>query len=698
VKRTKNKIFFIEDLNLDYYTIIFLTRLVYNKIFDRININIIYFIDGSEKAQSLLAFILKIFKIQLEQLKFDFMDIKDEKGLLLGIKMHYTDLSNISKDISASSLFKKIIEKDKMTTEEKNYLKKQILEYNNDMLAREIFLVHIASWWARETDRHNVVFFMKPGVWEEEIKKFAKVYGVYVVWEGAFIRYSRRLLRLFFRYIKLFVQLQNFRKIWIYIKKQFQTNFKGSNADVSFDKSKIYSQSMNPCIAVLYFGNLNLNRPDLQSELFFWHQSQLSGEDLLVMFGLKLDPVDSKKESELKSHNISAISLNPESTLVTSIPVFSQSFNFGNIFPVKKGLKLLRNGLPSIKYLWLVEQSIMFEIKFNYWLQLFKDYNVKININWTKHDALHMTISAALKELGGISTIYQRSFDDLPYVRMMTTSDVLFSFDNDISNERKIGSVIPYHVAVGFIGDYRFKILKKPATIIRNQLQVNGAKHILAYFDESSSDDKRWGTNNDLDYEFLLEKVLSNPWLGLIIKPKKPFSLSTKPGSLLQMLELAKDSGRCIIIEDGTLKNHYPPAIAALASDVAISGHIFGGTAGFESALAGTPTIILDQENWQKSKLYNLGKGKVVFNDWENLWYACKDYFDYKCKIDGFGDWSPMLDELDPFRDGRAAERVGTYLKWLLDGFKEGLTRESILSDAAEKYASKWGYDNIASV
>ena len=80
------------------------------------------------------------------------------------------------------------------------------------------------------------------------------------------------------------------------------------------------------------------------------------------------------------------------------------------------------------------------------------------------------------------------------------------------------------------------------------------------------------------------------------------------------------------------------------------------------------------------------------------MWYACEDYFDYAGKINGFGDWSPILDELDPFRDGRAAERVGTYLKWLLDGFKEGLTRESVLSDAAEKYASKWGYDKIASV
>jgi hypothetical protein len=33
-----------------------------------------------------------------------------------------------------------------------------------------------------------------------------------------------------------------------------------------------------------------------------------------------------------------------------------------------------------------------------------------------------------------------------------------------------------------------------------------------------------------------------------------------------------------------------------------------------------------------------------------------------------------------------------------MDGFKSGLDREIILADAAEKYASKWGYDKIVSV
>ena len=62
------------------------------------------------------------------------------------------------------------------------------------------------------------------------------------------------------------------------------------------------------------------------------------------------------------------------------------------------------------------------------------------------------------------------------------------------------------------------------------------------------------------------------------------------------------------------------------------------------------------------------------------------------------GDWSSMLDQLDPFRDGRAAERMGTYLQWLIEGFREGADRESVMADAAERYCSEWGSDKITQV
>jgi hypothetical protein len=66
-----------------------------------------------------------------------------------------------------------------------------------------------------------------------------------------------------------------------------------------------------------------------------------------------------------------------------------------------------------------------------------------------------------------------------------------------------------------------------------------------------------------------------------------------------------------------------------------------------------------------------------------------------KRKIPGFGDWSPIIDEFDPFRDGKAAHRMGTYLHWLIQGYEKGQDREVILADAAEKYCKRWGRDKV---
>ena len=141
------------------------------------------------------------------------------------------------------------------------------------------------------------------------------------------------------------------------------------------------------------------------------------------------------------------------------------------------------------------------------------------------------------------------------------------------------------------------------------------------------------------------------------------------------------------------------PAEAAMAADVAIHGHLCAGTAGVESALAGVPTLLMDGEGWPVSPLYRLGLGRVVFIDWPTLWQACQAYRANPAKsAPGFGDWTPLLNEMDPFRDGRAAERMGTYLHWLIEGFTRGLSRETVLADVADRYCKLWGQDKIVEI
>jgi hypothetical protein len=130
---------------------------------------------------------------------------------------------------------------------------------------------------------------------------------------------------------------------------------------------------------------------------------------------------------------------------------------------------------------------------------------------------------------------------------------------------------------------------------------------------------------------------------------------------------------------------------------VAIHGHLFAGTAGFEAALCGIPTLLLDREGWPSSPLYDLGVGQVVFTNWDDLWKTYVSHSRKGLPVRGFGDWSTMLDKLDPFRDGRGAERMGEYLEWILAGLKEGLGRETAMADAAERYTRIWGHDKVRS-
>ena len=48
---------------------------------------------------------------------------------------------------------------------------------------------------------------------------------------------------------------------------------------------------------------------------------------------------------------------------------------------------------------------------------------------------------------------------------------------------------------------------------------------------------KKSSINN---YIFLLEKVLTEPWLGLLIKPKKPATLKKRLGKISDLLQQAE--------------------------------------------------------------------------------------------------------------------------------------------------------------
>jgi len=657
----------------------------------------VYFIDSSKLGLLIGRLILLFFKVELEELKFRLVNIKDEAGNLIRERIVYFDLPKIKKEIVSDSLFEKIpfqeADKNRIST----FLAKQITTvdaYSNNTVWCAQFLIQVAAWKVkseRSSETARTVLFIDKRVWVKQIEQYAFRYKVKLV-PTKNIRIS----------LKAWVILLAGRRAktlqgkYFYIKNQGLFRF--------LKKLIFHKQSFNklspPKLVVQHYGQLNLDKPELHSDLFFWQQSNFFPEDILVMFNSSRDPLDKMKLEEIKRQKMSAVGLSPGAVTVPEAEIFYHWSGKKELTYSKIERKTF---IKTNEEKWLKRQLVYYSAQYNYWFDFFSRYNAKVYLTWFRYSGQHCIIADVMEALGGLTAIYQRAFEEFPSATGTIDADINFGFSYaNAEIERSGGSCIPYYVTVGYIGDHRFPLLKKQAQEVKNSLQKNGAKYIIAFSDENSADDFRWHTGHEfmrINYEFLLEKLLSDQGLGLVIKPKVPSTLCKRLGPVAELLKQAENTGRCFVFEGGAMHGTYPPAAAALAADVAIHGHLAGVTAGVEAALAGVPTLIIDREGWPISSLYKkLGKDKVIFTDWSSLWQVFQDNFKAPGAISGFGDWSSILKELDPFRDGRAAERVGTYLKWLLDGFKAKLSREKVLALAAERYGNIWGYDKVMNI
>jgi hypothetical protein len=662
--------FFIERLT--YKSIKIFLYIFIIKLFKK-TYNVIYFIDGNKRTEKLFKVFSSLFGFKLKKMSFDFNDIKNSENELLGIKVENFELSRLNEKIISSSTFKGLVKKYSIKSYKKFYLEKSFINNfdEDNSLKRLLFIKYVAIWKLRLKNNYNIIFYMKYRPWSREIEKFVNQNNFKIKWDKKLISFDFKGLSRIIENSLILI-----RNLFISSNKVSSNNYKSIKEN-------------EPKICVPYWGNMNLENPKLQSDFFFVDQKNLKFKDILILFSRHYN--QKERNTNLNKNKIKTVHLGNSSTI--------NELLINYLF--KKIINLFSSSYFRMTFRSFKRNSNEFDDKVLFWKSFFLKHKIKIHISWYKHDASHVAISSALNSIGGVSAIYQRSYEGSPNITLRNYNDIYFSYSNYHSIiERKNRSIIPYHVSVGFLGDHRFNLLKNTANKIRHQLNQNKAEFIISYFDENSIDDGRWWNNHKKikdDYEFLIEKVLRNQNLGVIFKPKKSSDLRQRLGSSVNTLDKAIQTGRCIILEStGILKNHYPPAIGALASDVAI-GNKFAGTAALEASLSGTPTLLIDKFGWTDNKLDLLGND-IIFKDWESLWNYCNNYISSKFKIDNFGDWSNLIDELDPFHDGKAAERMGTYLFWLKNEFEKNSSKKEVLNLVANKYIDKWGYDKIQRV
>jgi hypothetical protein len=643
----------------------------------------IYYVDATPAGKSLAQILAGLFGATMTYLEFNFMDVRDDNGYLIRLRVPYQDVDILRKKIFKDPLFQAVF-KDPTVSQSglQHYFKKQFLAFHfvlyPDSILRVMALTHIGVWKNKQQTNpaSSVVLYARPRLWFDYLIEYSKEQGVSL----------QKTIPQMFSLKKAIIHMlgKNRLKFWWYLwQRRGKPHLPLPDGGVK--------------LTVDYHGHLNLD-PHLHSDLFFLQPGTVDPKDVLMNFSIAQDPLDDKKLLELRKYGIKAVGLTPKATQSNEAPFFNH-WPTGRI--PRLGTETLQGSDRNAEKAWFKKECETYFEQYHYWRDYFLKTHTRIYSTWYKYDTSHMIMTDALRSVGGVLSVYQRAFEEVVRPETALWADVVFGFSKEgIELEEKSLSEIPYYVITGYVGDYRFEAIKPTAMEVRNRLLSHGAKRILAYFDENSNDNARWHTGHKPmreNYSFLLEKVLQDPQLGLVIKPKTPRTLRRRLAHVSDLLAKAEATGRCFVFEGGSLQGAYPPAVAALASDFAIHGHLDTATAGFESALAGVPTLLLDREGWPTSKLHGLGP-LVAFKNWDELWMACQDHWKRPQGTPGFGDWSSMIHEMDPFRDGKAAYRIGSYFQWLLEGFKNRWEREQVLEYAAKQYCNQWGKDKIVSI
>lgn len=605
------------------------------------------------------------------RLEFRLVDVRDERGDLVRLRIPWIDFFDVQDDIVSSLPFREIM--DGARGHVLQYLARATVAFDESTgqaVWPGLFLSAVTAWIAPKGA--TCVLLLRRRVWQDAISAFGARNGVEIVPVGR-VATSRKglLLSVAGRFAG------SLRALYLLMLDLRTPPRERVVAPAAPDP-------MRRGVVCEYYGQLNLDAPEQYSDLFWWQHSKLPGDDITLAFRLAQDPLDARKAAELVAHEVRAIALDPRARSVVGVPVFHHLR-----VPRHSGLRIAGS---APEHRWLRQRVAAYEIARDYWRDFFGRYGVAAYVSWFKYSVEQAAIVDAAADAGTAYFLYQRSHEDCPSPETAAFCDVFFGYSpNHAAIEKASGSQIGYHVATGYLGDHRFELLKPAATTLRAELVSAGAQRVISFFDENSLADERKHTGHSFmrtNYEEVARRVLKDPTLGVIFKPKTPATLRERLGDVATLLAEAEATGRCRVIERGVLAGSFPPAYAALASDVAIHGHLVAATAGVEAALAGVPTVLLDREGWSASPFHKLD-ATVSFGNWELLWSALDEYF--SGSLPGFGQWGSLLDEIDPFRDGRAAERMGTFLHDYLHALDHGADRDSALADAAERYTATWG-------
>ena len=420
-----------------------------------------------------------------------------------------------------------------------------------------------------------------------------------------------------------------------------------------------------------------------RNDLSYYHAADIDPSRILIFFRVAKYPPSDKELAWIKQNNISCIALPSMKPSIPGIPQWKPSAilrreirTFCRLY-IKTFFQCLRKRKKHS--LWLLDKLWTLGIEEANWKDFFVQNKVSILVNPNPSE-FNFIPDAAITDMGGLAVEAERSirFDYCTYIHNSATHIDFVTGPYSLTQIPEPSfSLVTVQTGALNVTDSPYK--DKRLDELKNQ-----GKLVVTVFDESAND-VFFGESISQLYRAVIDLVTGDDRFALYIKTKKTDVLENLADINAEVKELER-KGRCVLAGW-----KISAAAAASFSDLVVS---VPSTAAFESVITGTRTIVFNPMRAGSRLFYsNNGLNRRVFEDGESMIAAIKKYADGK--DDSVGDCSDLAPQIDPFRDGMGAKRIGEYLKWCLEGFDSGLEWQAIIQAANNRYTKEFGKDKV---
>ena len=481
----------------------------------------------------------------------------------------------------------------------------------------------------------------------------------------------------------------SYRIIIFFFKKIF-------NRIKAIEKDSLFKGQ--PTIAIRFVEGLNVNN---RSDLFWYKNSNVPPTSMLIYSESKKEGrVEQFLKNRLQREIIDKLEIKFMSLDEFHFPKINSSNDYSKI--INQLQKRVERTAPMDNLeLWLQAEIKRLVSNMNSWYSFFMNFKVRIHIDPTENNLKNLTKNLVLRIVQGCSIGKIRSYipDNHTSMDAYYPNDIFFTYGRDSAQRYCNTNNVKRNILLsGFPFSGLTQETKEKIEKIVNTIKSSGANFIVLLIDSNH------GYNDDLMqivyspdmaeyYRYFLEWILEDPKIGLIVKSKKDHLINELPG-IQNLFDSVIETGRFY----NTLNTYHVKASDySKYVDMAVGtgSHISGAL--IDCVVNGAKGILYDYTNMRhtESELYEWGENRVIFQDLGDILKSLKNYKQNPQKYSTIGDWAPILDDLDPFRDDKGADRIGEYIFWLQEGYKKGWNKDKVIDCANQEYAKKWGEDKV---